>query len=359
MGDGLKILMLTTSFWPEKGGVERHVYELSCELAALGNEVVVVTGGVEKGYPSTEAIDGFEVVRLREEKGNGLGIMWRVVNWWRMWERRNLIRESDVVHLHDYRVFLRWYLPFRALFAGKPVYMTYHGYEGYPLSKRVIWSRKVILRFCAGCIGVGDFIERYYGTPCDYTVVGAVRTPVDRGKPVKREGAIFMGRLAEDMAIDRYLEVLEVLKSDFGIELTMKVLGDGPLRPSLADVVQRHALDVRFTGWVDDPFPFLEKARVAFVDSYLSILEAMACKTPIFSIYKNPLKRDYLEGFPASGELLTIREDPRELAKDVIDLLNNPGRYADRVERAYALSKELTWSSVAGTYLKLYGRSIA
>ncbi len=354
MGEGLRILMLTGSFPPERGGVERHVYEVSRELAGMGHRIVVMTGGLQKGYSGREEMGGFEVVRFREEAGDHLPPSKRVANWGRVWEHRSRIAESDVVHVHDYQTFVRWYLPFRFLYVWKPVYVTFHGYEGYPLSRKVIRTRRAVRRLCGGCIGVGKFIEKHYGTPCDFIVTGGVRVPGSAPEPAKREGAVFLGRLAADMAIDRYLEAIAVLKKDHGTDMPLTILGVGPLEPVLAREAERLGVDVLFTGWVEDTVPYLRGAKVAFVDSYLSILEAMACGAPVFSIYKNPLKRDYLEGFPSSGDLMTIRERPGDLAREILDLLENPGKYEERARMAFRLACEMSWEKIARTYLELY-----
>jgi glycosyltransferase involved in cell wall biosynthesis len=266
------------------------------------------------------------------------------------------VREADLVHVHDFRAFLRWYLPFRFLLPGTPVFITFHGYEGWPLPPRVIRLRRLVRRLCAGAIGVGGFIERHYGTPCDRIVVGGVRRAEGvEGDRDGRRGALFLGRLAPDLSADRYLEALSELARVHGKALPLDVLGDGPLRETLERRAVRLGIEARFHGWVDDPFPHLARARAAFVDSYLAILEAMACGTPVFSIYKNPLKRDYLESIPRVAEFMTVRGSAEGLARDLAAWIDDPAPIAERAQRALEAVRELTWASVARTYLDLYG----
>jgi len=354
--EDLNVLMVTMAFLPDGGGVQRHIFEVSRELMAMGNRVTVVTGGLERGLPPIEVMEGIRVVRLREERGGRIPAWWRVRNWGQLWRHRELIRRASVVHLHDYQAFVRWYLPFRFLFPFKPVYITFHGYEDYPLSRRVRWIRRAVNRLCSGSIGVGNFIAKYYGTPCDEFVLGGVRVEKDGSVGEEgRKGAVYLGRLDRDMSIDRYLVLLVLLGARFGIELDLEVLGDGPMKAVLEQEAREKKLRVVFRGWVEDPRPFLERALLAFADSYLSILEAMACRTPVFSISKNPLKRDYLEEIQHEGELITIRDDPDSLAHDVFCYLSDPERYAERLERAYAFASTHTWREIARIYLRLYG----
>ncbi|HEX8932546.1 MAG TPA: glycosyltransferase, partial [Patescibacteria group bacterium] len=42
----MKILFLARRFYPDIGGVEKHVLEISKRLAAIGHEVTVVAEGI-------------------------------------------------------------------------------------------------------------------------------------------------------------------------------------------------------------------------------------------------------------------------------------------------------------------------
>ena len=135
MNKKLKILFLTRSFYPNIGGVEKHVLEISNILVKKGYSVTVIT---EKSHPSYSK-NYHSTNYSAKEMGKTKNI--RTVklevgqdNWFkkfRVWRQlfKNLheIRSADVIHCHD--VFF-WYLPFRFLFPFKKIYTTFHGYEG-------------------------------------------------------------------------------------------------------------------------------------------------------------------------------------------------------------------------------------
>ena len=91
--------------------------------------------------------------------------------WWWMWKNRQIIREADVVHAHDVGF---WYWPFRFLFWKKPFYITFHGYEGYPPTKKQILIRKINEFLAWKNICIGAYLAKWYGTKPDYISYGAV-----------------------------------------------------------------------------------------------------------------------------------------------------------------------------------------
>ena len=63
-GGAVRILMATPRFWPDTGGTELHVAEVSRRLAAAGDEVTVLTTDVTGSRPAEEERDGYRIVRV-------------------------------------------------------------------------------------------------------------------------------------------------------------------------------------------------------------------------------------------------------------------------------------------------------
>ena len=59
-------------------------------------------------------------------------------------------------------------------------------------------------------------------------------------------------------------------------------------------------MNVKLDIFTNDPKAgkYFYKYKYAFVSGYLSMLEAMAQNTPVFTYYANPLKYDYLNMTP-------------------------------------------------------------
>jgi glycosyltransferase involved in cell wall biosynthesis len=204
-----------------------------------------------------------------------------------------------------------------------------------------------------GNICVGSFIPKHYGTRCSHVTYGGV-THLSSSETIEKRGAVYIGGLREDLGIRGYITALSVLRERHGINLALDVVGDGPLREEILSSAADKGVSLRFHGEQGDPTRFLARAKLALVDSYLTILEAMTLRVPVFSFHDNPLKRDYLFSFPGSGEIAAIRDDPYELAIDLVEFLEAPEILDDKVERGYAFAIEQTWSRVADLYRKLY-----
>ena len=62
----MKIAMCVPFFFPHFGGTEKYVKDLSVELVSRGHQVTIITNNVPKeaGAPSTEIMDGINIIRL-------------------------------------------------------------------------------------------------------------------------------------------------------------------------------------------------------------------------------------------------------------------------------------------------------
>jgi len=339
----MNVLMLTNSFHPVLGGVEKHVLRLSQELAAMGHRVTVVSQRMKPEWPAEETLGDVEVRRLPHRPG--LAALRSLL--------RPLLAWADIAHAHDAYALLRWCLPLRWIAPRRPTFITFHGYEAYPIPLQARMLRRVAERVTRGSICMGEFICKWYRTRCAAVSYGGVDLPAGAPDPPADAGALFVGRLASDSGIVEVIETLCRLRQDHGFSLALTVCGGGPLRARLESEAQNAGLDLRFLGPVTDVIPHLLGARCAFVTGYLSILEAMAHRRLVFAIYDNPLKRDYLELFPGAGAMV-IAGSPEELARQVAGHLRAPGRVSALLDQAQAFAREQTWRRVAEMYLRLW-----
>ncbi|WP_084374923.1 glycosyltransferase family 4 protein [Neobacillus soli] len=104
----LKILMLSWEYPPNiVGGLSRHVYGLSVQLAELGHDVHVLTAG-NRDLPSFERMDGVTVHRLKpvnEQDENFLSWIGGL-NLAMAFKAEKLFEEIkfDIIHAHDWLV---------------------------------------------------------------------------------------------------------------------------------------------------------------------------------------------------------------------------------------------------------------
>jgi glycosyltransferase involved in cell wall biosynthesis len=354
----MKIVFLARKFYPEIGGVEKHVLEISKRLVKQGHKVTVITE-LEKNTnnpnyhsePSsarlTGKIEGIEIVRIDPGTDNWFK-KFRV--WKGMWQYRNLLKEADVVHCHD--IFF-WYLPFRFLNPTKKVYTTFHGYEGNKIPKfKAILMHKLAEKLSKGNICVGDVIVKWYGTKPTFVTYGAVdKRLIELGSqsPKANQDAMFIGRLEEETGIMKYMEALKILKNE-KINLSLDVYGDGALRSEAEKFATKNNLKVNFKGFVGNVTDYIKDYKYVFTSRYLGIIEAMALQKPVFAEYNNEIKKDYLQLAPFA-KYISISKDAAGIARAVSSYIEKKNL---EVPRAYLWVKNETWEKMVNLYLRLW-----
>ena len=98
-----RVLIVSAYAYPHIGGIEVVVGQQARTLAALGHKVTVVTSRCAPSGATQEEVDGYTVVRipawnLFEER---IGVPYPVWGLSAVWRLADLIRRSDVVHVHD------------------------------------------------------------------------------------------------------------------------------------------------------------------------------------------------------------------------------------------------------------------
>lgn len=339
----MNILFFTRLFHPHIGGVEKYVYELSKQFIKKGHNVIVVSELHDKKIPMSENWEGIEIYRIpvSNKEWSKKFLIWK---WF--FQHKNLIEKADVIHCHD--VFF-WYLPFRFIYLNKPVYTTFQGYEEYPVSKKAIILRKISELLSWGNICTGDFIKKWYGTKPSYVSYGGVNIDEYKQSGIKnKKSAVFVGRLDAQTSVETYLEGIQIIKRKIP-NFEFIVVGDGELRKQ----TQRYA---KVVGFQKNLNPYFRKYNFAFVSRYLTILQAMINKRLVFSVYDNPLKRDYLKMSPFA-EYVVIVDSPKKLASEVISYMKNSKKEEKIVREAFLWASKQTWESLAYIYLKLWKKN--
>lgn len=362
----MKIVFITPKFYPSVGGVERHCYEVGKKIIENGNELVVITesspkiyhnnlydyqsiaqsdtysinikSGVKSSYFAHYTIDNIKVFAFKFGN-NGWFKKFRI--WYYLYLNRDIIRDADVVHCHD--VFI-WYLPLRFYFFFKKVFITFHGYESYPIRKRAIVLRKISELLTSGNICVGDYIKKWYKTNPDYVIYGAVNIPQVH-RSIKKPSALFYGRLDEQTGIIEYAKAVIEIKKKY-VNFDFLVIGSGYLKNKLNKKIK--VLDANINAK-----QYLKKYRFAFVSRYLSAMEAMAEKRLVFVMYDNPLKKDCFVLGPFK-EFVVMVSSPEQLVEKVNYFLLHEDDERRMVDKAYKWVQNQRWDSVVEIYLKLW-----
>ncbi len=345
----MKVVFLARRYLPDIGGVEVHIQKL---VKALGPEykVTVIAEQDNSELSLKDTIEGVNVLRI--PLPNYQTNKWAIWFWWA--KHLNLLFSADVIHIHD--VFF-WILPFRWLMFWKPVFMTFHGYEGTqnPTWKQIMWHQIAEVS-TSGNLCIGGFHEKWYGVTPDEISFGAVEPMPEKkieasfifDKKVKKK-ICFVGRLAADTGILVYLEALRILQSKYSIELD--IFGDGPEKKLAEEYVAKYDLHVSFHGFVDHEKIRWQKYDIAFVSRYLAILESFSAGVPVIAQYNVDIKRDYLELTPFKSWIITAHTT-QQIVDGFETLLHIGNMEFTRSAKEWA--DEQTWQEMAEKYLTLW-----
>lgn len=331
----MKILFLSQYFYPHIGGVEKQVFKLSQELIKRGHQVTVITLKHDLNLKDQETISRIKIIRIPYLKIKYFGLL----SIW-LWFLKNirLIKNSDIIHAHSVLI---WYWPFRLLLPKKPIYVTFHGWEGiYPIPWKNILIRKIDAFVAWKNIVIHDYITKQYGIKADkimYTAVDLPKQPLPE-KDFRR--LIYVGRLDQDTGLEKILQALSFLKG-----FTIDFCGDGPLANECNQYGTVH-------GFID-PNLFLAKAFICLSPGVTSILEAFTHQCLVITTYNNPVKKDYLLMTPFA-DWIVVKNSPKLLAEAIKRYSQNPRLAESKINQAYTWVKTQNWQAAVKLYQQLW-----
>jgi len=345
------VLMLCNSYYPLLGG-EKYYQKVAEKLAEIGYKVTVWTPRKDKSHDKAERVNGVSIQRF-ESRGL-LGI------WSFMARNIGKIISADIIHGFDFNTILFWYFPFRIIFWHKPVFVTFLGHEGiFPIPEKIILTRKLTELITWGNICGGHYIKKWYSTAPDYIVYGGCEKPkIERPAP-SEASAVFIGRIQKDSGISEYIKAVCIL-NERGVKMKMDIFGnikDKQLYDDLQKIILDKGLHVKYCGIADNTEETIQRYRYAFLSACLANLEAMICKRLIFSIYSNPLKKDYLEMVPGAKEMTEIAGEPEMLAEKIIYHIDHPETDNAMVKNAYEYANAQTWENAARKHKLLFDKT--
>jgi len=256
--------------------------------------------------------------------------------------------------------------------SGARVFLTIHGYNamGWFQADRQSGFYREALVAADGIIAVSrdlksSMMERF-GIPGEKITVihngidTAKFSPASRdyarrclGIPVNKSVILAVARLSEEKALDTMIRAVGGLKNR---DLQLYILGDGPLRSDLADLISREELENRVFLMGGIPHGELSvwfnAADLFCLSSFhegcpVVVHEALACGVPVVSTAVGAVP-DLVKA-PGYG-LLCAPKDPAQLAGQLSAALS---RTWDR-EAIAAYGRQFTWERVAQATVQFY-----
>jgi glycosyltransferase involved in cell wall biosynthesis len=371
-----RVLIVSAFVLPHVGGVEVIVEQQAASLAEEGFDVTVVTSD-PKGSPVDGATDSRDRERsyrvVRNRAWNGLehrGIpypVWRVGGYARLFR---LVRESDVVHVHDVTYLSSLGAAVFARLARRPLIVTQHVAvvahdEGtvemvqravYGTWGRLVWRwageivvyNPIVRRFLVEC-GVDAHKIRlvYNGIDTAYFSPGGgsdrQRVRDRYGLPLERPVVLFVGRLVPKKGVDRLIAAR-------GSEYHIALVGSGTV-PSLPAGVtclgplERHELRDLYRAADLFAFPAVGEMLT------LVMQEAMACGLPVVATDEP----DYAAYRFGPDDIALVPADTAGLKAALTNLLVDPTRLARMQAAARRVAVErFDWRANAAQLMSLY-----
>lgn len=294
----LNILRIARAVYPESmGGGAIHVHSMSKRQSEMGHNVIVLTSDRgDRSLSPAERRDGYALKRHRELGtlfGNSLtpGIIRSL---------RAYNDEIDIIHIHSHLSFLSNIVALRSYIDDTPLIVTNHGLRSQTAPD---WIQNLYLPTLGKfTFNSADMVLTYSDTEREElrdlgitAPISVIHNGVDctkfspRKTDTEGQQLLFVGRLRESKGPKMVLKIFEQLADDFP-DLTVKIVGDGPLRTELEQYVIAHGLEDRVSvlGEVEnEAMPQLYNESSVFVlptereGVPRTVLEAMASGTPV------------------------------------------------------------------------------
>lgn len=145
----------------------------------------------------------------------------------------------------------------------------------------------------------------------------------------QRHGTVVVavGRLVPQKGFDVLLRAFELVRRE--VDASLIVFGEGPERPRLGDLVNRHGLKdaVSLPGFIANPVSEIKAANLFVLSSRWEgfgnvIVEALGAGTPVVAVDCRSGPAEILDD--GRYGRLAIPEDPYDLAKKILAELDEP-----------------------------------
>ena len=382
--------MLTWEFPPRIiGGISTHVYHLSRALVEKGTSVRVITCDFPNA-PAEEIIDGVPVSRVdsgRVPESNFLLWIYHLNS--QMISKTTELFETerfDLIHAHD------WVVGRAAVELknrlGLPLISTIHATEigrGGSLDgeyrRKVRDIERLLVEQSDGIICCSNYMLDHI-----QYVLGAVKTKIrvipngveasrfnngrqpqliPTGVSEDRKTILYVGRIVREKGIFTLLDAFEKLRKQ-GKDVSLVLVGEGPLKEDLAKEVLRRKLNdrVKLAGFVDEKkLVSLYNSSDAFVlpSHYepfgMVALEAMASRVPVVVSDVGGLSEIVEDGITG---VKVPAANPSTLAEGILRVLEDRELSEQLKENAYrAVQERYRWDMIAEKTIEAYRISFA
>lgn len=365
----IKLLTISPSYYPRRGGIVMTIEEILRRLRERGFDCTVLTLNLRDRQPDEEFINGIRVIRVNPQfNGYLYGFSPHMYDFLKI--RPEVVRQADIVHIHGYHNLLAMETAY--LLRDKPIVFNahYHGIastrfndlllKAYkPLGKRIFdYARKIV---CVSQTEAG-LLRKDFG-------VGTERIRViGHGLPAKPNAAVVRKkivrgeiRLLSVAHVRQYkgmqfiLEAMRSLRDEYGVAVSLEIIGKGEYENKLKKMAERLGIqrNIVWSGIV--PSADLVRSYQS-ADVFLLLSKAEA--------YGLVVAEALVAGVPSIvTKRLALTEFTQEPGCFGIDYPPDPSKLAALIYRMcasdiqvgpFTSGKIRTWDEVSDEYQDLY-----
>jgi glycosyltransferase involved in cell wall biosynthesis len=361
-GSALKIAQICPRYFPEIGGVETHVKEISERLVKLGYNVDVITTDPTGRLKKEEIINGVKIIRFKAFAPSNAYYFAPQIYFY--------LKENkyDVIHAHSYHALPALFASFAAdqnRFVFTPHYhRTGHTFFRNILHKPYRLFGKIIFSKADSIICVSGYEKNLVES--DFSIAGkTVKIPnginlqefknlkhseKTSETPQKEKNLLYVGRLEEYKGVQYIIRNLPELQ-----EFCLRIVGKGPYETELRNLAKSLRVEKK-VEWLKDISReellqcYVEADIFLMLSSHeafgITVAEALAAGTPCI-VAKGSALEEFVDGIDCIG----IEEPLTE--EKVLETLQR----ARNLKKQINLGKEtnlLDWNDVTEKIQEVY-----
>ncbi len=359
----MKIIQVCSKYYPEIGGIETHVKELSEALVKRGNDVEVVCTYSSRKLPEIDFINGVKITRFHAF-APGEAYFFSPAMYFYL---KGL--ECDVMHAHNYHAFPALF----AAFAKKRRFIfTPHAFGFSNSLIRNALHRlyrpigAFIFKSADKVISTAQFEKNWliktFKIPGSKLIYIPLPINIPDKKPYKRFSdsnikIAYFGRLSQEKNIMVLISAFGLIKQKHR-DAGLFIAGDGPLRKYL-EKFEKSIEDVRFLGRLSetDLNDFLEDIDIFVLPSKFevsprAVIEAMSKGIPVVTTPVGELPQVFQDGKDC---LFTKIGDPEDMAEKILWLMHNEKRAMEIAQSGSAIvEKRYNINNIISDYIRIY-----
>ena len=197
-----------------------------------------------------------------------------------------------------------------------------------------------------------------FGHKIDYipNAIDLESLPREENRKYKKQ-LIFAGRLSKEKGIFDLIELSKQLPDD----IHLLILGDGPEKEKILETSEKKS-NFHYLGLQpkEKTISLIRGSDILIQPSLMeggintTLLEAMACKTPIITTFLKVYEDEIIH---LENAYCVMPNSPKEILKGVLELLSDIQKRVNLADTAYRIAQNHSWEKVGPMYLEIYKKS--